>query len=115
MREKVGPDKPPRVLLEIAGNMLRRSRGGKELLLKELWPKLKLIVAMDFRMSYTAMHADIVLPATQTYEKTVFSMPTPWTMFLTMSVKAAEPPGEARSEWEAVSYTHLTLPTSDLV
>ncbi len=103
MREKVGPDKPPRVLLEIAGNMLRRSRGGKELLLKELWPKLKLIVAMDFRMSYTAMHSDIVLPATQTYEKTVFSMPTPWTMFLTMSVKAAEPPGEARSEWEVLA------------
>jgi len=103
MANRIGPDRPPRVLLEIAGNMLRRSRGGQELLLSELWPKLDLIVCVDFRMSQTALYSDIVLPATQSYEKTTFSMPTPWTMFLAMTTKAAEPPGEARSEWEILA------------
>lgn len=101
--QRVGPEKPPRVLLEIGGNMLRRSRGGKEVLLEQLWPQLDLVVTVDFRMSQTALHSDIVLPATQMYEKTAFGMPTPWTMFLAMTTKAADPPGEARSEWEMLA------------
>ncbi len=98
-----GPAAPPRVLLEIAGNILRRSRGGQNTILTHLWPQLKKIVCMDYRMSQTALYADIVLPATQHYEKTTFNMPTPWTMFLTMSDAVAPPPGEARSEWEVLA------------
>jgi DMSO reductase family type II enzyme molybdopterin subunit len=97
------PDRPPRVLLEIAGNTLRRTRGGKGVLLEHLWPQLTKIVAMDYRMSETALHADIVLPATQHHEKVAFNMPTPWTMLLTMSDAAVPPPGEARSEWEVLA------------
>ncbi len=100
---KVRPDRPPRVLLEIAGNMMRRTRGGQELLLETLWPQLTKIVAVDFRMSQTALYADVVLPATQFYEKTVFNMPTPWTMFLGLTNAAAPPAGEARSEWEMLA------------
>jgi len=98
-----GPQTPPRVLLEIGGNIVRRSRGGKAVVIEKLWPQLSKIVCMDFRMSQTALHADIVLPATQHYEKTTFNMPTPWTMFLTMSDAAAKPAGEARSEWEVLA------------
>jgi anaerobic selenocysteine-containing dehydrogenase len=103
------PETPPRVLLEIAGNTLRRSRGGQGVILKHLWPQLTKIVCMDYRMSQTALYADIVLPATQHYEKTTFSMPTPWTMFLTMSDAVAPPPGEARSEWEVLAAMCQTL------
>ncbi|MBI5505823.1 MAG: molybdopterin-dependent oxidoreductase, partial [Deltaproteobacteria bacterium] len=98
-----GPQSPPRVLLEIAGNMVRRSRGGKGVVLQNLWPQLRKIVCMDYRMSQTALYADIVLPATQHYEKTTFNMPTPWTMFLTMSDAVSDPPGQARSEWEVLA------------
>jgi nitrate reductase alpha subunit len=72
-------------------------------LLEHLWPQLTKIVAMDWRMSETALHADLVLPATQHHEKVTFNMPTPWTMFLTMSDAVVPPAGEARSEWEVLA------------
>jgi len=97
------PETPPRVLLEIGGNTLRRTRGGQGVLLEHLWPQLSKIVAMDYRMSETALHADIVLPATQHHEKVALNMPTPWTMLLTMSDAAATPAGEARGEWEVLA------------
>jgi DMSO reductase family type II enzyme molybdopterin subunit len=97
------PEKPPRVLLEIGGNTLRRTRGGQGVLLEHLWPQLSKIVAMDYRMSETALHADIVLPATQHHEKVALNMPTPWTMLLTMSDAAVPPAGEARGEWEVLA------------
>lgn len=93
----------PRVLLEIAGNMLRRTRGGKTVLLEHLWPQLDKVVVIDVRFSETARHADIVLPAAHSYEKVGFGMPTPWTMILGLSDKAVEPAGEARGEWEILT------------
>ena len=66
----------PRVLIECGGNMLRRTRGGTTMLLEHLWPKLKMIVTVDIRMSMTAMYADIVLPAANHYEKLGFGVPT---------------------------------------
>jgi DMSO reductase family type II enzyme molybdopterin subunit len=96
-----GPDDehPPRVLVEVAGNMLRRTRGGKTVLLEKLWPQLTKVVVIDIRMSETARYADIVLPAAGSYEKAGFGMQTPWTMTLAFSDAAVEPPGEARGEW----------------
>ena len=44
-------------------------------LLADLWPKLKTIVTIDFRMSQTALYADYFLPAAQHYEKITFGMP----------------------------------------
>lgn len=90
----------PRVLIECGGNMIRRIRGGKGALLNTLWPKLKTIVSFDFRMSQTALYADYVLPAAQHYEKIGFSIPTPHVLNLNLSDKAAEPAGEAKSEWD---------------
>jgi len=95
--------KPPRVLLEVGGNTLRRTRGGKSALLRNLWPKLTKVVCMDYRMSQTALHADIVLPATQHYEKTAFGMPTPWPFILAMSHAVVPAYGEARGEWQVMS------------
>ncbi|TAK57974.1 MAG: hypothetical protein EPO22_11555 [Dehalococcoidia bacterium] len=93
-------DVTPEVLVECGGNMLRRARGGGELLLKHLWPRLKLVVTVDWRMSTTALHSDVVLPAAQHYEKASFQMPMPRAMGIAYSDRAVEPAGESKSEWE---------------
>ncbi|HLI31670.1 MAG TPA: molybdopterin-dependent oxidoreductase [Solirubrobacteraceae bacterium] len=90
----------PRLLFECGNNTLRRARGGQTLLLEHLWPKLKLIVTVELRMSLTAMFSDIVLPAANHYEKVSFHIPTPHLMNATFSDRAAAPAGEAKSEWE---------------
>jgi anaerobic selenocysteine-containing dehydrogenase len=99
---EIAASKPPRVLLEVGGNTLRRTRGGQNLLLRNLWPKLTKVVCIDYRMSQTALYADIVLPATQHYEKTAFGMPTPWPFILSMSHAVVPAYGESRGEWAAL-------------
>ena len=39
------------------------------MLLEHLWPKLKCIVSVDWRMTTTGMFSDYVLPAAHHYEK----------------------------------------------
>lgn len=94
------PEHPPKMLFECGGNMLRRTRGGKTALLEHLWPKLRMIVSIDFRINATGLLSDILLPAAQHYEKLGFHIPTPHQMMMTFSDKAAEPAGEAKPEWE---------------
>jgi DMSO reductase family type II enzyme molybdopterin subunit len=94
------PEIQPRVLIECGGNILRRTRGGRRILLENLWPKLRMIVTVDFRMSATARHSDILLPAAQHYEKTGYHIPI---LSLVFSDKSVEPAGEAKPEWEIFS------------
>ena len=94
------PEKTPRVYLGVAGSTLRRTRGGFKQLLNELWPKLKLIISCDIRMSTTAYFSDIVLPAAGFYEKVDFRFPTAHVNYLTFTDQAVQPPGEAKPEWE---------------
>ena len=98
--ERPGPDCPPRVLIECGGNILRRTRGGRGIMLENLWPKLDKIVTIDIRMSTTALHSDIVLPAAQHYEKVALHIPI---LAMVLGDKAAEPLGEAKPEWEIFS------------
>ncbi len=91
---------PPQVIFEIGSNLLRRQRGGANVLLKELWPKLKLIVTIDWRMNTTGLYSDYILPAAHHYEKPNLCYPVPDILNITLSDKAAEPPGEAKSEWQ---------------
>jgi len=91
------PDRPPRMLIECGGNMLRRTRGGRGVVLENLWPKLSKIVTIDIRMSATALQSDIVLPAAQHYEKVGMDIPI---MSVVMSDAATEPMGESMPEWE---------------
>ncbi len=91
------PTTPPRVLIECGGNILRRTRGGRGMLLENLWPKLRMVVTIDYRMSATAQHSDIVLPAAQHYEKVGYHIPI---LSLVFSDRSVEPAGEARTEWE---------------
>ena len=91
-------DVEPRVLFESGGNMLRRQRGGQKLLLETLWPKLKMIVSVDFRINTTGMYSDYILPAAQHYEKISQSMPSVHHLNWVLTDRAVPPPGEARGE-----------------
>lgn len=94
-------DQPTRVLIECGGNVLRRTRGGTKMLLEHLWPRLKMVVSMEVRMSATAAYSDIVLPMAQQYEKIGFGIPSTHVMNLTFCDKAVDAPGECLDEWEA--------------
>lgn len=92
-------DEVPQVMIECGSNMVRRTRGGKKVLMETLWPKLKTIISIDFRLSTTAMYSDYFLPAAQHYEKVNFAITGPQVMNLTLGDKVVEPAGEAKSEW----------------
>jgi DMSO reductase family type II enzyme molybdopterin subunit len=94
---RTGPDHPPRVLIECGGNIVRRTRGGRNTVLEHLWPNLDLVVTIDLRMSSTALWSDIVLPAAQHYEKVGLDIPL---FNLTMTDESVPPAGESLPEWE---------------
>ena len=93
---EVAATKQPRVLLEVGGNTLRRSRGGKTAVFENLWPKLSMVVCMDYRMSETALHADIVLPATTMFEIESYMTYGP---IFRLREKVIEPVAEARNDY----------------
>jgi anaerobic selenocysteine-containing dehydrogenase len=90
----------PRVLFEAGGNLLRRHRGGQKLLLEHLWPKLKMIVSVDYRITTTGLHSDYILPAAQHYEKLGNSMPSVHHLNFVLCDRAAKPLGEALPDWD---------------
>jgi DMSO reductase family type II enzyme molybdopterin subunit len=97
---KPAPDTSPRVLFEVGGNMLRRQRGGRTQLLEHLWPKLDLVVSVDWRMTTTGRFSDYVLPAAQHYEKPNFHTASAALLELKFSDGPAKPEGDARNEWD---------------
>jgi len=97
---------PTRVIIEMGGNVLRRTRGGSKMLLEKLWPQLTCVVTLEVRMSTTALYSDYILPCAQWYEKIGFGIPSTHVMHLTFCDKAVEPPGECVDEWEA--YRRIT-------
>jgi DMSO reductase family type II enzyme molybdopterin subunit len=99
-RDRPAEDMPPRVIMECGGDYLRRTRGGQTMLLKHLWPKLKMFVSIDWRMNTAGLHSDIFLPAAHHYEKIAFHIPTPHIRHLTFSDEAVPPAGESKPEWE---------------
>lgn len=96
-------DKPPRVLIEMGTNALRRTRGGGRMLRENLWPKLKMIVSVDPRMNTAGMQADILLPAAHEAERANIQYPVSHSMEMAFSDKAVEPLGEARSDWQILA------------
>lgn len=95
-----GPGKEPRVMVMCGGNPLRKIRSASVMYPKHLFPKLKMMFAIEPRMSYTALHCDIVLPAAWYYEKADISYTVtgnPRYAFIEEAVKAR---GESRKEWE---------------
>ncbi len=95
-----GPESEPRVLFGVGTNTLRRTRGGRRMLLENLWPKLRLIVSVDWRMSSTGAWSDVVLPAAPQFERTNLQYPLTNTLHVGLSDRCAERQGESKSEWE---------------
>jgi DMSO reductase family type II enzyme molybdopterin subunit len=93
-------DIEPRVLIEAGGNMIRRQRGGRKILVDHLWPKLKMIVSIDYRMTTTGLYSDYVLPAAQHYEKFGNSMPSVHHLNFVLCEPATKPHGDSLSDWE---------------
>ncbi len=98
-----GPESEPRVLFGVGTNTLRRTRGGRRMLLEHLWPKLRLIVSVDWRISSTGAHADVILPAAPQFERSNVQYALTGPMRLGFSDHCAPRLGEARSEWEIFS------------
>jgi DMSO reductase family type II enzyme molybdopterin subunit len=98
--QKEPPPTPPRVLLMAGSNLLRRLRSSDRLL-ETVWPRIKLIVNTDIRMSTTGRHCDLLLPGATSYEKDdVTNWFTLLSPYLHITQEAVKPPGEAKSEWE---------------
>ena len=93
----------PRVFFCVGTNPLRRSRGGRKRLLADLWEELEKVIVVDFRMSTTAMHADLVLPAAMAYERVNVQYPITHMLRLTFSDASIEPPENSWSEWKIFS------------
>ena len=90
----------PRVFIEVGGNVLRRTRGGQNMLLRHFWPRLKLVATIDWHMTTTALQSDVVLPAANHSEKVNLHYSTPHVLQTLFADKAVEPQGEAKPEWE---------------
>jgi DMSO reductase family type II enzyme molybdopterin subunit len=90
----------PRVLFESGGNILRRQRGGQKLLLEHLWPKLEMIVSVDYRITTTGLYSDYILPAAQHYEKLGHSMPSVHHLNFVLCDRATQPLGESLPDIE---------------
>ncbi len=92
--------KGPQVWISCGGDFFRRERGTNQMM-DNILPKLKLLVTIDYRMNFTGLHSDIVLPVAVPYEQTAtFSTGRPATPFLHVNEQATPPFGEAKTEWQ---------------
>jgi DMSO reductase family type II enzyme molybdopterin subunit len=92
-------DHPPRVLVTSGVNPLRRWPV-PHVIERVLWPKLRLIVAIDTRLSTTGMKADLVLPAAGYYEKRGIKYAVALAPYVVVGDRATAPLGASKSEWE---------------
>ncbi|MFW5905424.1 MAG: molybdopterin-dependent oxidoreductase, partial [archaeon] len=79
----------PSVFFAWRGNYFNQSKAGTPVQ-ETLWPKLDLIVDINYRMDSTAMYSDYVLPAASNYEKHDLNM-TDMHSYVHPFTKAIEP------------------------
>jgi DMSO reductase family type II enzyme molybdopterin subunit len=101
-------DKHPRIFFATGANALRRWPV-PQVIEKHLWPKLDLVVTVDFRLSTTGIKSDIVLPAAGYYEKRGIKYAQSYVPYVVFGDKAVEPPGEARGEWQIYGMLARTI------
>ena len=96
------PDRPPRVLVTSGVNPLRRWPL-PQVVERVLWPKLKLVVTIDTRVSTTGLKADLILPAAGYYEKRGIKYAVALAPYVVFGDRAMEPLGESKPEWEIMA------------
>jgi len=92
-------DVQPRVWVTGGNNVLRRSNLTHRSL-EHLWPALDLIVDVNFKLGFTGMHADYLLPAAGYYEKPGIKYPVSYVPYLHYCDAVVPPLGESKDEWE---------------
>ena len=101
----IGPgldEAPPSIIISIFGNVLRHARN-YPLLRERLFDPARLVVDVNFRMSETGRHADILLPAASWYEKLGLKYIVSMVPYITLGDAAVSPRGESKPEWEIFS------------
>jgi DMSO reductase family type II enzyme molybdopterin subunit len=98
-RVRPAADRPPRVLVVSGANPLRRWPA-PQVVEQVLWPKLRTIAVVDFRLSTTAAKADLVLPAAGYYEKRGIKYAVALAPYVVIGDQATAPRGESKGEWE---------------
>ncbi len=88
----------PRMMFIWRGNYYNQGKGNVAIE-EVLWPKLDLIVDLNYRMDSTALHSDIVLPAASHYEKYDLNM-TDMHSYVHPFTPAVEPLGESKTDWQ---------------
>ncbi|MDS0282078.1 molybdopterin-dependent oxidoreductase [Haloarcula onubensis] len=88
----------PSTMFVWRGNYFNQAKGNVAVE-EQLWPKLDLVVDVNFRMDSTALFSDIVLPAASHYEKHDLSQ-TDMHTYVHPFTPAVEPLGEAKTDWE---------------
>ena len=90
---------PPEAIVSVCGNILRHARMGDRLR-DGLFARARVVVDVTMRMSETARHADVILPAAGWYEKLGIKYIPAFTPYVTMGDRAVDPLGESKPEWE---------------
>ncbi len=93
------PGKDPKVLIFTGPNPLRRWPA-PQVVRENLWPKLDLIVSVNFRMSTTTMQSDLILPAPGYYEKMGIKYTMSYLPYVVFGEQAVKPLHESRDEWD---------------
>ena len=93
------PGVDPKVFIFTGPNPLRRWPS-PQIAKKHLWPKLDMIVDVNFKVSTSGMHSDLILPTAGYYERDSLKYSQAYIPYLLLCEKAVEPLGEAKPEWE---------------
>jgi DMSO reductase family type II enzyme molybdopterin subunit len=93
------PGSEPRVFVFTGANPLRRWPA-PQYAEKYLWPKLEMIVDVNFKASTSGMKGDLILPTSGYYERDSLKYSQTYLPYLLLCEKAVEPLGEAKPEWE---------------
>jgi DMSO reductase family type II enzyme molybdopterin subunit len=93
------PGTDPRVFIFTGANPLRRWPA-PQIARKHLWPKLRMIVDVNFKAGTSGMNADVILPTSGYYERDSLKYSQAYVPYLMLCEKAVEPLGESKPEWE---------------
>ncbi|UCE85711.1 MAG: molybdopterin-dependent oxidoreductase, partial [Deltaproteobacteria bacterium] len=93
------PGTDPKVFVFTGSNPLRRWPA-PQIAREHLWPKLDMIVDVNFKVGSSGMYADLILPTAGYYERDSLKYTQAYLPYLILCEKAVEPLGEAKPEWE---------------
>lgn len=88
----------PKVLIIWGANYLNQAKGYLDVL-QNLWPKLDLIVDINFRMDTSALCADVVLPAASWFEKWDINT-TDLHTYIHPFTPVIQPLWESKTDWQ---------------